>query len=375
MSLFNYQVDLASPLVAQKSWASLLTRNVADALNVPGFTLMAGSGVTDQLQRSSTIKFNFFDLYKYSSVHNFFDNCTAELSDDGSIAISFDTGIEADVTTNGAMDKMKVYFSATATDDTKANVNAAAIDLHIEISEKGDSAGATTLAAMFGMIAQGKPSLQSTYASMSLYAQANPGTLSLNTILKQSAFKQLIYSHYVDNKPLPRSQQTDDQGNWNAMQIAATNLMNLPYVAPWTWDDWATFNSCCNSGDPNGTPDRRDDGNWANPQNLPTNFWKGYEQDWIPFINYFLRALAHGMNLFEDAVTLANDFATVTTDEQLKVIENRVKSIVKGDFNIDYSKSIVTALITRVTEAGAQVAVSSMQAADSSSYTTTLTFS
>jgi hypothetical protein len=366
LGLFNYQVDVGNAGVATQSWGNLLTRNVVSAMKIPGFTLEAGSGVTDQLQRSSTFQFQFFNLYKYSTVHNFFDTCTTELAADGTLRISDDTGLEVDVTSNKAFDKLRVHFSAIATEDTQGNVKNAQIDLNIEISEQGDTAGAAILARLLGSVS---PSLQSAISDMIVYAHTNPGTLSLIAVLKSSAYGRLLYSPYQGNKP--PADQTNDSSNWNAIHAQAVGLLGYAFVTPWTYELWGQYNGCCNAGDPAARPDRKHVGSWGSPQNLPDGFWRGCNPDQA---GYFLRASAEGMNMFEDLAALAAVVPTISAPDDLATVEERLVSIVKGSLNIDYSKPIMAAVMAQAA-AGAQLSVNTVQATDSSSFTTKLLIS
>jgi hypothetical protein len=365
-ALFNFKVDLTQAALAQESWKALLEGSVANAMSIGGFTLLAGSGVAENIQRQSTLQLQFFNLFSWSDQQDFFQTSYTELAADGTIRIVSDIGVEDDVTTKKALDKMCFYFSATASEDTKADVSKAEIDLNLELSEQGDPKGALVLANVLGMI--GSASLQPAIGQMTAYAAKNPkGTLGLVATLKPSAYGRLAFSPYSGGKP-PADRHLD-QTNWNAIHDATASLMNLVFAKPWQYSDWGTFNSYCNTGGPDATPDRHNSGN---PAAVPSTFWGNY-QDQAQFISYFFVASADGMNLFEDLVTLAKDIANVTTIDQWNAILKRVTSIVNGDANIDYAKPIAASVLSLAAKQGAQTSVSTAQAKDSSTFTTTLT--
>ena len=369
-ALFNYSVTLTQPAVAQ-SWDSLLSHNLTDPNNIPGFTLLPGSGVAEQLTRSTTLQFNFFNLYMYTSVTDFFDKTTSELAPDGTIRISYDIGVEELISSNSAGDTMRFHFTGTATEDVLANVSKAEIDLNVEISEHGDPKGAAVLANLLGMLNQA--SLQSTITAMGTYAKSNPGgTLGLVAVLKQSAYGKLLFSPFTGGLGgKPQASQPQDRSNWDMIYDATLTLMpNMDsMLMPFTYDDWANFNSICNTGKAGAIPNRRSNGNSGA---VPPSFWQNSDQ--ASLIGLFFTESARGMNLFEDLPTLANDLTSVVTDAQWKLIQGDVVTIVKTDFNSDYSKPIAAAILQQATaQSGAQIAVSTAEAKDSSTFTTTIT--
>jgi len=353
-ALFNFKVDLTHADLAQQSWKSLLAGDIAEAMSLNGFALMAGSGVAEQLKHAATLQFHFFNLFSWSNQQDFFDNSYVELEADNTIRICSDIGIEDKVTTKQALDKMSFHFTAFATEDTKEDVSKAEIDLHFELSEKGDSGEAVVLAKVLGMIDQA--GMQSTIDQMSGYAPNHPkGTLGLSAILKPSAYRRLTYSPYAGNKP--PVDQTEDNQNWNAIHDAAVSLMGLDFVQACTYSDWGRFNSKCNTGSEDQTPNRRHIG----------------DLDDLTQLAYFFVASADGMNLFEDLATLAADIDDVTTIDQWNKILQRVTSIVKGDANIDYAKPIAAAVLAQAAGDGAQTSVSTAQGKDDSTFTATVT--
>jgi hypothetical protein len=368
LGLFNYQVDLTQASAVAASWGALLSSSLASLQAVSGFTLLPGSGVSARLKKSTTLQFNFFNLYKYTNQSDFFNNCTSELGSDGTIQITFDIGIEGTVTSNNATDKIRLYFSGTSTEDTDGDVSKAEIDLNVEMSEKGDRAGAVTMTKI--LQALNLPSLGGAITAMNLYAQSNPGTLGLTAVLKPSAYSRLAYSPYSGNKP--PVDQTLDARNWDAIRDATVRVISdLDFLSAWTYADWSLFDSYCLSGSPGSAPDRRK----PMPSNaVPGSFFAKDPARQL-YISSFMVASAGGMNFFEDLATLASDLNSAVTDDQLKAVQQHLVAIVKSDLNIDYSRPIAAAILSQASYSGVQTTVTTAQASDKSTFTTTLTVS
>ena len=346
IALFNYQVDLTRPVVAKQSWNDLLTSNVADATNISGFTPLPGSGVSQQLSKTTTLQFHFFNLFSFTGSSTFFDNCTAALAADGSIQVSADVGIENLVIQNSSKVDVKVHFTAVAKEGTTGTLSGASVDLNIEFSEKGSARAADLMGSVLTLMNQ--PSLNPAITAMKNYSSAHTaGTLALVATLRSTAYGRLKFSPFINGiGGIPRKDQSADGANWNAIHSAAITLMGKtsPFVTPWTYDDWGIFNSFCNTGDSGSLPNRRETGP---VNNVPSTFFKGNDPNLVAF---FLNATAQGMNLFEDLVTLATDLQDATSDAQWKIIQDDLAAIVNGDINTDYVQPIAASILTQAAQ-------------------------
>lgn len=366
LGLFNYQVDLTQATTVALSWTALLSSSLVSLQTVPGFMLLPGSGVSNQLKKSTTLQFNFFNFYKYTNQSDFFSKCTSELGSDGSVHITFDIGIESAVTSNNANDEIRMYFTTTATGDTKGDVSKAEIDLNIEISERGDPKGAVQIPKI--LQALNLPSLNGAITAMNLYAKSSSGALGLTAVLKAAAYGRLAYSAYSGNKPPVN--QTLDAWNWDAIRDATVSFMdNLNFLANWTYTDWCLFDSYCISGGPDAAPDRRKSLAW---HAVPGSFFAKDPARQM-YVSNFMVASTGGMNFFEDLVRLSGDQDNVTTDEQVNAVRQRLAAIMKNDLNIDYSKPLAAAILSQISHSGVQMIVSLAEASDKSTFTATLT--
>jgi hypothetical protein len=368
-ALFNFKVNLAAADLAAHSWSALVSGDVAKALQIQGFTLLPGSGVADSLKRSSTLQFQFFNLYSYTTTTDFFNNSHSELGADGLIHIFGDIGEEQTTTVNKVSASFRIHFVATATENVQNGTSQPSVDLYVELSEKNSSKYAKPLIGTIGTLGQ-LPPVKAAQTAMSSYVAANPaGTLNLTSIIKSSAYQKLTCSPYQGGKPPVN--QTADGNNWAAFQVATRALMpSIGFVPDLDFGFWQDFNRAAN--DQVGstmTPDRKNGGNWSN---LPPSFFEEHHitDDLDRLVSYFFIASQGFMNLCGDLVTLASE--TQETNEWSDLMKF-LTNIVTNDLFIDYAKPTAGALLRQCGLGGAQVSTVADEAKDSSSLTCTLT--
>lgn len=374
-ALFNFKVDLAHADLAAHSWSVLVGGNVAQALQIQGFALLPGSGVADSLKRSSTLQFQFFNLYSYTSTADFFNNSHAELGTDGLIHIFGDIGEEQTTTVNKVSASFRIHFVATATQDIRnaKAVSAAGVDLYIELSEKSSSRFAKPLLGTIGTLGQ-LPAVKKAQSAMSDYVSAHPsGTLTLIHIIKSTAYGKLTCSPFQGGKP-PAVPQTEDGDNWAAFQAAARALAldAAEFISGLDFGFWQDFNRAAN--DRVGStmvPDRKRKV-WGN---VPPSF---FEQHQIPddqdlLVSRFFIASQGFMNLCEDLVTLSGKVTAADETAQWNDLMKFLTDIVTNDLYIDYAKPTAGALLRQVSLGGPQITSQADIAKDASSLTCTLT--
>ena len=257
-ALFVFQVDLTKADLANQSWKELVGGSVAEALLRQGFKLEPSSGVADSLKRASTIQFQFFNFFSFKQVTDYFSNGYTELGKDGTIRIFRDLGQEQQATTKQTLQQFRIYFEATATQGTTGNISDAAVNLCIELSEKGKSKYATALANVVGFL-PGSAAVNSSQEGMIQFVSTAPsGTLDLILILKSSSYQKLSCTPYNGSDPAPLPQK-QDQDNWDAFQSATESLVpNLNFVGNLSYGAWITFNrDCIDQVGSTITPDRR----------------------------------------------------------------------------------------------------------------------
>jgi hypothetical protein len=368
-ALFVFQVDLTKADLAKQSWAALVGGSVAQALSLRGFILEPGSGVTDSLKRASTIQFQFFNFFSFKQVTDYFSNGYTELGKDGTIRIFRDLGQEQQATTKQTLQQFRIYFEATATQGMTGNISDAAVNLCIELSEKGKSKYATALANVVGFL-PGSAAVNSAQEGMIQFVSNAPsGTLDLILILRSSSYQKLSCTPYNGNKPAPLPQK-QDQDNWDAFQSATESLVSdLNFVGSLSYGAWITFNrDCIDQVGSTITPDRRQVGDVGA---VPPSFYAPYGPAGL--VAHFMHATAGFMNLCDDLKALAAGLSNVQSSNQWNDLLNFLTNIVMKDVFIDYAKPTAGALLTLCSEGGVQVSSTLTEAKDSSSLTCTVT--
>lgn len=368
-NLFSFRVDLNQADLAVQSWNSLLRGDLAEAMSLGGFTLLPGSGVVRHFSKSCAIQFHFFNLFKWTDTQSYFENSSVKLGPDGSIRFFSDFGREDDTAAKQALDKIRFHFSATATSAPDGTFSGQEIDLNIELSASNDAKGAAVLAQVASRIHN--DSLPPVIDQMARYVAANPtGTLNLIAVLKPSAYGQLGYS------PHNKSDKGLDEMNWIQIHAATVAMTDYAFARPWQYRNWCTFNSYCNTGTPDAPPDRRNPGNTVALPGaaVPSSFYGAFLGEWRSVVSFFVAAAA-GMNLCEDLVALSQDQANATTEADWNRVLDSTKAIVRNDVNIDYGRPVGAALLSLATAGAAAVSVQTLEATDSSAFTSTITIS
>jgi hypothetical protein len=368
-ALFVFQVDLTKADLVKQSWEALVRGGVAEALSIKGVTLQPGSGVADSLKRASTIQFQFFNFFSFQKVTDYFSKGYTELGKDGSIRIFRDLGEEQQATTKQALQQFRIYFEATASQSTTGSISQAAVDLCIELSEKGNSKYGTALANVVGFL-PGSAAVNAAQEGMIKFVSTAPSrTLDLILVLKSSSYKKLSCSPYHGKKPAPLPQQ-QDKDNWEAFQSATESLVpDLNFVGNLSYGAWVAFNrGCIDHAGSTITPDRREVGN-ANA--VPASFYDPYGPAGL--VAYFLLASASFMNLCDDLKTLAAGLSNVQNSQQWSDLLNFLTNIVTKDVFIDYAKPTAGAILALCSEGGVQVSSTLTEAKDSGSLTCAIT--
>ncbi|MBV9401997.1 MAG: hypothetical protein JO062_28745 [Bryobacterales bacterium] len=367
-ALFTFRVDLANADLASQSWSALVGGSVAQALRIKGFTLQSGSGVADSLKRSCTIQFHFFNLFSFSSTTDYFNNAYTELGPDGTIRILVDIGEERDTEFKNKVKKLRIHFLASATEDALNNPTKATVDLCVEILQKGipGDAGVGNVLSFV----PGSASIHAAQSGMAAYGAKNPaGTLHLNSLIKEPAYRKLAATAYNGSKPAPLP-HGEDQSNWTAFQGAVEMLMpRLGFASRLNFAFWMNYNRACNDRiGSTMTPDRRKPGN---TNAVPDSFFAAIGSS-PGLIKYFLNVSAGFMNLCDDLRVLANAASHVDCMEQWNNVITLISTAMNDDVSLDYTKAIAGALLRQCSAGGARATATVEQAKDTLTCTLTL---
>jgi hypothetical protein len=383
--LYEFEVDLSSAVsqgLAKQSWTALMNGDLRQSLQIGGFKLQPGSGVAENLKRSSCIQLHFFNLFQLTQTSDFFKNSVIKLAPDGSIRVFVDIGQESQFSIRSASATATVHFVATATEDTKGgNYQNAEVDLYIELSETNKPQEAGRIANSIGSIAANAV-VQSAQQKMATFV-ANHGSkkLSLITIFKPSAYRKLACSDYTVDKNRnthpPALPQQQDKDNWGVFQTAVKLLMKDLSAAAveLNYDKWMLWNVSSNyqigdRPDSNHLPDRRNGGAYmAAGQALFHDRWPAYQT--------FLLASAGFMNLCDDLHSLATATAQVSTPTNWGSLIATLQKWVLSDVDPDWSKPALSALLylCSVGTTASDVSTDFQPAKDNSCFTCTLTLS
>ncbi len=383
--LFTFKVDLSSvtsQALAKQSWVALMNGDLRQALQIGGFTLLPGSGVSESLKHSSCIQLHFFNLFQLRQTSDFFKNSITKLAPDGSIRVFVDIGQESQFSIQSASETATIHFVATATEDTKGgNYQKAEVDLYIELSETNKPKEANRIANPVGSITA-NPVVQSAQQKMSIFVANNSSKkLSLITIFKPSAYRKLACSTYTLDKTgkarPPALPQLQDENNWDIFQTSVKRLMKdlSGAVAELNYDKWMLWNVSSNYQigdvpDDSHVPDRRNVGAYmAAGQALFNDRWPAYQP--------FLLASAGFMNLCDDLHSLATATAQVSTPANWGSLIATLQNWVQSDVNPDWSKPALSALLylCSMGTIPSDVSTDFQAAQDNSCFTCTLTLS
>ena len=368
-ALYSFDVDLTHAGVTQ-SWKQLITSSLMDLRTIEGFTMRRGSGLTEHLEESSTLRFNFFNLCKLTAQKDYFDDCTVELADDGTIRFLYDTGVEQIVSKNVSQGKVRVHFTGTATQNAGEGLKPE-IDLTIEIYEKGDAKGAAQIAGILNFLTRAAPSLKNAAGAIKVYATTNPaGTLGFRAILKPAAYRRLAFSPYTGDKP--PADQSADAMNFDVLCDCTAAAFGLEWLSAATYRMWTDYSNV-SRGDSGTVGDRKA----LYGYKAPDGFWAKYNLDPVraSTVKDFFVASAAGMNFFEDLAALGGLLSTsaVTTKAQWDAVRKHTAAIIRSDMDVDYSKPFSAAILLQASRGGASMMVDVATANDKSTCTVTLT--
>ena len=370
-TLFVFEADLTDANLTQASWSALVSGNILQALHAGGLTLQPGSGVSESLKRSATFHFQFFNLFAFDRVTDFFQNAKAELGPDGTIRFHAAVGKEQNDATRKSLSAVRIYFVVSANQNNVSVLKVDDVDLRVELMEANRPGQGATFEETLTQI-PANPAISDAQNAIGVFLGGHRGSkLTIVYDIQPSAYKRLSFSPFGSHgrpSPLP---QAADRANWTAFQNAATTLHIAPdSVGSLSYDNWVAYNRAAVDG-PNSTmtPDRSPTGDIAAGElALPDNGER-------PLVAFFMQASQGFMNLVADLATLAvkSDQASDLNDynELLSFLAN----IVNHDVLVDYLVPITGALLLQSSLPGTTVVVGMDKASDNSALTCTVTLS
>lgn len=345
--LFKYAVNLADPARLSGSWKQLCAGDLIGAASAGGLVPEAGSGISNQLNKSFTVGLQFFNLFKATSITTYFQKTYVTITETGDICYMFDIGQESEQDVRKAKKTCIVHFVGTF--DQSRAISKADVELVIELTATNSAKEAARIASLPNFMPT-SDAVAAAKAAMGRFAaaSASSGTLKLVCSFQPPAYAKLNCSAFSGTTPPP--DQTLDGRNWQAFHDAVVTFPDLQWTSVFKYSDWQRFNRTCRTQAGFPAPpvaNRRVPGN---RQAITPGFWDGTSAQNVTLIGYFLSSSADFMNLCEDLHALAgltevaND-ADGDAKSYDAVLLSLVNLIVKNDVNTDYAQSSLAALL------------------------------
>jgi hypothetical protein len=342
-ALFSFEFDLTQPDAVATGYPLAVAGNFAAAIQITGVDLDPGSFVEHQWVQSTSVAFQFFDLFMASDVTQYFQDTKLVYAGNKTFRLIFKTGVKDIVTINSAENDCEVYFSATAPADAEANViGDLVVKLNFVTVDHSSNAAQETKRALTFI---GGPALRPAVAAIP--AKLN-GSLTVNCQFSQSAFSQLNCDDYVGKKPsnLPHPVDAANYMDFLAavQGIVPPDNINSDFLRFFgSYDSWIEFNRV--KIDQEGstiTPDRKSIGNVA-VNRWPEALISIDESERVSLQCYIYADQAY-MNLCDSLKHLASDLAAGTFNDNIDLLESSLTAIIKQNISVFFIKPALAAL-------------------------------
>ena len=346
-ALFNYEFDLNKPGVMDNGYDIAVKGDFHAALKVDGVMLLAGSYVQDVITRSTTVSLQFFGLFNVQDITTYFKDMLLIYAGGGVFKLRYKTGVSNEVITKNKDKYAAIYFLVNAQTVDFNNIDNVDVILNFEWKNTGQDALSRLNTISAGL---GDASLQRASADAAQALTANP-KLAIHIIASfgRDAFGRLTASPFVNNEPLPITEQTIDARNCNTFIGKSRDTLgnDLPSLHVGAYSDWCLFNvTSWDQDGSNESPDRHQVGNltpsvWPSAWPQPADFGNRL------MIKNFLLAAQSFMNLCDDLQVTASSLngSNKTSDwytEFLKQLDRFIDKDVRIKYAIPTLLSIVT---------------------------------
>jgi len=364
-ALFKFHFDLSQTDALDKGYPAAIKGDFVTAIQVNGVTLDSGAFVENYWKKSSSVSFQFFDLFKVAEVTDYFKDCKLVYLGQNKFRFLIQTGVEHSVTFQGKKNSCEVFFSASAS--TSAEVTNAS-DLQVVLNfnmvdESSDAAQETKRALTFiGGAALGKG------------AAAIPnnllGSLTVNCQFPQSAFGKLKSDSYVKGKPTPLP-HVFDKANYQAFMDAVKGIVPSDRIEEEflrlfaSYESWTLFNLAKIDRDGSTKPpDRLSVGNeavniWPASINEPDDSIRAGLQCYLYSAQGFMN-LCDGLKGLgtDDLNNFNGDFNNLTTWLNKMIKQNINVYFVKPTLAALFRMSLGSSSDLQVTQSGGNIAIS-----------------
>ncbi len=342
-ALFNLTFDCDRPGALEKGYELAMAGDLAGALKVPGVDLHPGSYVESAFLKKSAATLQFFDLYKFSDVTEYFDRTSVVYAGNGLFRLILRVGAEDDVTVNGKENSCEVYFTAEAPERAVGNTDGDfTVRLNFTIIDQSSGPAQETLRALRFM---GGPAFEP--ATLGIPKDLK-GQLKVTCEFGKDAFSRFRCDDYAAGKP-PKMPHPVDASNYGAFVAAIRGILpednlNQDFLRLCSsYNDWAGFNRVkIDQEGSQATPDRRSTGNAAVSQ-WPAK-WNGIGEGERSGLQCYLYAAQSYMNLCDSLKHLATNLDAGKFEDHFDLLKKSLEGIIKQNIDVFFIKPAWAAL-------------------------------
>ncbi len=342
-ALFSFEFDLRQPDALTKGYPLAVSGDFAGAIQVAGVALDPGSFIEHTWIQASSASFQFFDLFKFSDVTQYFQDSKLIYAGNNQFRIMFQTGVKDTITVNSAQNSCEVYFTATAPANSKATTTGdLVVTLNFTMIDHTSKAAQETKRALRFI---GGAALQA--AEDAIPANLK-GALTVNCQFPQAAFSMFNCDEYNGAQP-SRLPHPFDAANYSAFIAAVQGIVPKDSVDQdflrffMSYDSWVEFNRV--KFDQEGSqkpPDRHQIGNPA------VSVWPSRLIRIDPLersgLQCYLYSAQSFMNLCESLKHLGSGLDSGTFDDDFDLLIKSLDRIIKQNIAVFFIKPTLAAL-------------------------------
>ncbi len=335
-ALFQYTFDLnADPTLAGLKAA--LDGDYVTAVGSPGVTLAPGAFVEHQFLSRTSLGFQFFGLWRWTDVSQYFENVTTTYVGNGVFRLVAKIGASEESGPVGRTGLCQVYFTAGASETAKTKTFA---DLDVKlVFESVDTRNPKSAGKTLEALDQLGDATLSADTAMVRATDLSTKTLSVSCTVPSQLFGSLQFD---PPGPLPH---VKDGANYNKFVNAVVALNPEAPQAPISFvpfRNWVVYNQATNFEEGSTTPpDRRLFGaGWPNAFIMVPN---GLARTKLGF--YFDQSQAF-MNLCEDLYLLTGIIDQATTEAGVAKLLATLERIIKTDFGLFIQPAMIALIQT-----------------------------
>lgn len=356
-AIFNYEFDLKTPGGIAQGYKLAMEGNFQEALKQPGVSLRPGSYIENLFIRRTTIGFQFFDLFHFQNVTEYFRKMSVVYAGGGIFKLRYLTGVKYEDGFVGHSRAAEIYFSADATTLDFQNVADVDVKLNFILTDNANRRAARQTLGILQFLGASAP-LQRLITRLRETLESDPSlNVKVSCAFDKKIYGKLSSDDFNGDEPHPLPHPSDAR-NWAAFVRAVNDIavgggykqQGFPdLVEP--FGNWVLYNRTANDS---GTkpPNRRLAGNPDTDSKWPSD-WHNVGLFDRRFIRIYLNAGRSFMNLADDLKHLAIEQENIHTEEQyqrlLKSLNDMIKDGQSNDIQVWFAKPSLLALLRLLT--------------------------